>query len=129
MNRNSRRKKVFSKKMEYGYIILKKLETTSREKIKLGKEILEDTKVPHSMGLSILTELSNAGLIISTKGKNGGFFLAKEKIYFLDLFVALETNQKNKSILQNKVKEDEEYDRKVKRIGKILLDALGRVQI
>ncbi|MGL4510275.1 Rrf2 family transcriptional regulator [Cetobacterium sp.] len=120
---------MFSKKMEYGYIILKKLETTSREKTKLGKEILEDTKVPHSMGLSILTELSNAGLIISTKGKNGGFFLAKEKIYFLDLFVALETNQKNKSILQNKVKEDEEYDRKVKRIGKILLDALGRVQI
>ena len=120
---------MFSKKMEYGYIILKKLETTDKEKIKLGKEILEDTKVPYSMGLSILTELSNAGLIISTKGKNVGFFLAKEKIFFLDLFIALETNQKNKSILQKKVKESGEYDKKVKKIEKILLEGLARVQI
>lgn len=119
---------MFSKKMEYGYIILKKLAVNG--KIKLGKEILEDTKVPYNMGLSILTELSNAGLIISVKGKNGGFFLAKEKIFFLDLFIALEANQKNVTLLLgNEKNENKEYNKKIQIIGSVLLNELAKMEI
>ncbi|MGL5459785.1 MAG: Rrf2 family transcriptional regulator [Cetobacterium sp.] len=107
--------------MEYGYVILKKLKLTVNGKIKLGKEILEDTKVPYNMGLSILTELSNAGLILSVKGKNGGFFLAKEN-FFLDLFIALEANQKNIALLLgNEKNENKEYNKKIQIIGNVFL--------
>lgn len=121
---------MFSKKMEYGYIILKKLEKITNNELLSGKEILEDTKIPYNMGLGILTELSNAGLIISLKGKNGGFILSKEKIYLLDLFIALETNQKNMNILKsNNNQGDEEYTQKIQKIGTIILNELAKTQI
>lgn len=121
---------MFSKKMEYGYIILKKLEKITNNELLSGKEILNNTKIPYNMGLGILTELSNAGLIISIKGKNGGFLLSKEKINLLDLFIALESNQKNINTLQlNKSQNNEEYDKKIQKIGSILLNELAKTEI
>ncbi len=121
---------MFSKKMEYGYIILKKLEKVTNRELLSGKEILENTKIPYNMGLGILTELSNAGLVVSLKGKNGGFILSKKRIYLLDLFVALETNQKNMNILKSEtVQGDEEYTQKIQKIGTIILNELAKTQI
>ncbi|MGL5277755.1 MAG: RrF2 family transcriptional regulator [Cetobacterium sp.] len=120
---------MFSKKMEYGHIILKKLADRSYNKMLSGKEILEDTKVPYNMGLGILSELSRAGLVNSVKGKNGGFILSKEKISLLDLFCALEAN-KNMSVLElNKVNGGSTYDKKIQNIGKIVLSELAKTEI
>lgn len=119
---------MFSKKMEYGYIILKKLEEIENGEMKLGKEILKDTKIPYNMGLGILTELSNAGLIVSAKGRNGGFFLAK-KNNFLDLFIALEANSKNIVTLISNNNNSKEYNEKIQQIGKLVLNELARIEI
>ncbi|MGL5459966.1 MAG: Rrf2 family transcriptional regulator [Cetobacterium sp.] len=120
---------MFSKKMEYGYIILKKLELIKEGEFKLGKDVLKNTNIPYNMGLSILTELSNSGLIVSNKGKNGGFYKSKKQISFLDLFIALEANQKNINTLVGKTSENEEYCKKVQKIGKVLLEKLARVEV
>lgn len=120
---------MFSKKMEYGYLILKKLELVKDGEVKLGKEVLKNTKIPYNMGLGILTELSNSGLIVSNKGKNGGFYKSKKKISFLDLFIALEANQKNMNIFVNQINENEEYNKKVRKIGAVLLEKLAKTEI
>lgn len=121
---------MFSKKMEYGYIILKKLKNTTDNKVLSGKEILENTQIPYNMGLSILTELSSAGLLISTKGKNGGFILHKETVYLLDLFIALEANKKNISVSQlDRVQSNKEYHKKLQKIGAVILNELAKTQI
>lgn len=81
---------MLTKKIEYAYIILRKISTDSRGRLMSGKQILESTNIPYNMGLGILTELSNAGLISSLKGKNGGFYMKKNEITLLDLYFTLE---------------------------------------
>ena len=70
---------MLTKKVEYGYMILRKLYGSNETNLMSGKEILESIDVPYSMGLSILTQLSKNGLIESFKGKTGGFCLKKKK--------------------------------------------------
>ncbi len=111
--------------MEYGYIILKKLYKTNKENTKFGREILKDSGIPYNMGLGILTELSNSGLIISLKGKTGGFYIAKSNITFLELFIALENNMKG----QNYPFIDQEYKNKICNVGKIILCELEKTKI
>lgn len=121
---------MFSKKMEYGYIILNNLKLTDEHSLKSGKKILENTKIPYQMGLGILTELSNAKIIKSLKGKNGGFYLLKKEIVFLDLFIALEATQKNiNKLLINTDSEDEIYKKKMYKISEIIIKELARQKI
>ncbi|MGL5413959.1 Rrf2 family transcriptional regulator [Cetobacterium sp.] len=115
---------MFSKKLEYGYIILNNLKNVDKEHSKFGKEVLENTGIPFSLGLSILTELSNAGLIVSSKGKKGGFHIAKKNISLLELFLALENNLKSDSIYINL-----EYKDKIYSLGKLILDELGKIEV
>lgn len=114
---------MFSKKLEYGYLIVKALKNTSEITLKSGKEIVEETKVPYNMGLTILTELSTGKLIKSVKGKNGGFYRDKREITLLDLFKVLE-NKKNIDEFKNN-----EYKQKILKIGVYILEKMKEIKV
>lgn len=119
---------MLTKKIEYGYIILKRLSKNNDKKLLTGKEILIDSKVPYNMGLGILTQLVKNGLIESIKGKNGGFYLKENtKITMLDLFLALEKEELKSSL--NEEYKDQSYKEITLRIGNILLRELKKIEI
>lgn len=119
---------MLTKKIEYGYIILKRLSKNNDKKLLTGKEILIDSKVPYNMGLGILTQLVKNGLIESIKGKNGGFYLKENtKITMLDLFLALEKEELKSSL--NEEYKDQSYKEITLRIGNILLRELEKIEI
>lgn len=82
---------MFSKKLEYSFRIVTFLKA-SNERVS-GLEIIEKLDIPKYYGLGILTKLVNSGLLLSEKGKNGGFYLTKSKISFLMLYIAIEEEQ------------------------------------
>lgn len=119
---------MLTKKIEYGYIILKRLSKNNDKILLTGKEILIDSKVPYNMGLGILTQLVKNGLIESIKGKNGGFYLKENtKITMLDLFLALEKEELKSSL--NEEYKDQSYKEITLRIGNILLRELKKIEI
>ncbi|MHA4990823.1 Rrf2 family transcriptional regulator [Cetobacterium somerae] len=116
---------MISKNIEYGYLILKKLQVG---KMLSSEEILKDIVVPKRLGLKILTKLSNSGLIKSKKGKFGGFIIQNKEITFLDLFLALEMNN---IILEPKINEelDSEYYKKIIEVGCTILVKLDELKV
>lgn len=119
---------MLTKKIEYGYIILKRLSENNEQKLLSGKEILINSKVPYNMGLGLLTQLVKNGLIGSLKGKNGGFYLKEDnKITMLDLFLALEKEEFKSSL--NEEYKDQSYKEITLRIGNILLRELQKIEI
>lgn len=119
---------MLTKKIEYGYIILKRLSKNNDKKLLTGKEILIDSKVPYNMGLGILTQLVKNGLIESIKGKKGGFYLKENtKITMLDLFLALEKEELKSSL--NEEYKDQSYKEITLRIGNVLLRELKKIEI
>lgn len=120
---------MLTKKIEYGYIILKKLKDTNETLLMSGKEILNNSNIPYSMGLSILTNLSQGKLIFSNKGKNGGFYLNQEKkITFLDLFVVLEYKL-SQQIDKRNIYIDDDYELLTTKLGNIVLEEMKNIKI
>lgn len=116
---------MLSKKMEYGYLILKKMEKLNSNEMITGKKFLEELAVPKGVGLRILTELSSAGLIGSEKGMWGGFYKKEIRITMLDLFIALE-----KDLNYAQLKKEDKSFREIKlEIGTKLLEALKNIEI
>lgn len=116
---------MFSKKLEYGYVILKLLKTSNKNNMISGKDLITESKIPFNMGLGILTELSRGGLIKSIKGKNGGFYREPEKeITLFDLFQVLE-NQGNK----NNFFFSEDFQREVVHIGLMVMKEMANIKI
>ena len=67
---------MFSKSCKYGIRAVLYLAVNSSEDKKLGvKEISENLEVPKHFLAKILQQLSRHGLISSTKGPSGGFFM------------------------------------------------------
>lgn len=118
---------MLTKKVEYGYMILRKLYGSNETNLMSGKEILESIDVPYSMGLSILTQLSKNGLIESFKGKTGGFCLKKRKITMLELFLAMEKDLFDNAINKNFI--DLNYRDITLKIGNFLLMELEKVNV
>lgn len=81
---------MFTKKLEYAYILLKALKNSTLENPLLGKDIIEKLNIPRSMAAGILTELSNARLVMGKKGKLGGYYISRENISLYDIFLAVE---------------------------------------
>ncbi len=81
---------MFTKKMEYGYMIIKELRETTIDETRVGKDILKNIDVPYNMGLGILSELSKKKVIISNKGKNKGYYLKNKEMTLYELFNSLE---------------------------------------
>ena len=118
---------MLTKKIEYGYIILKKLNESSQEKLMSGKEILESNEIPYRVGLSILTQLSKSGIVNSAKGKKGGFYLKKREVTMLELFLALERTSLDEEIKRSYI--DLNYQEITVRIGSCLLKELKKIKI
>lgn len=119
---------MLTKKVEYGYIILQKLKKLKKDELKSGKEILDKSEIPYNMGLGILTILVKKGLVISRKGKTGGFYLNLDtELNMLDLFLALEGD-----VFENNLDEkfiDMDYQKIVFKLGQELLVNLKNIKI
>ena len=70
---------MFSKTCEYAIRAMIFIAKRSKEGEKAGiKEISKEIDSPESFIAKILQDLSRKGLVLSTKGPNGGFFLDEE---------------------------------------------------
>lgn len=118
---------MLSKKIKYGYFILKNLQETNEDNKKKGKEALKGIEVPYNLGLTILTELVNGNLIESEKGKKGGFYIRKKEISLLELYKALEYKKILK--LEDSKEEDSGYKDLTLRFNKALLNELEETKI
>lgn len=118
---------MLTKKVEYGYMILRKLYGSSEINLMSGKEILESINVPYNMGLGILTQLSKNGLVESFKGKTGGFYLKKKKITMLELFLAMEKDLFDSAVNKNYI--DLNYRDITLKIGSSLLVELEKTNV
>lgn len=116
---------MFSKKLEYGYIILKLLKNSSEFNKFSGKYIVEQGNIPTNMGLGILSELSRGGLIKSLKGKNGGFYREPERdITLFELFQVLENQGNNIKYFFN-----DEFKKDIVYIGAIVMQEMTNIKI
>lgn len=71
---------MFSKACTYGVRALILISKKSKEGLKIGgKEIAKLTAMPEPFTAKILQQLSRQGLIGSSKGPNGGFYLDDEQ--------------------------------------------------
>lgn len=119
---------MLSKKIKYGYFILKNLQETDENNKKKGKEALKGIEVPYNLGLTILTELVNGNLIESEKGKKGGFYIKRKEISLLELYKALEYKKIIKLEMYNREK-DLGYKDLILKFNKALLNELEETKI
>lgn len=115
---------MFSKKLEYGYIIMKTLKYTDKFNMMSGREIISRSQIPLNMGLSILSELANGNLIHSVKGKKGGFYRDNNEVTLYQLFFVLENeNFNSKGYL------DINYQKDIFSIALVVLKKMNEIKI
>lgn len=72
---------MFSKACEYGIKSVLFIATHSKQGEKVGiKQIAESSGTPEAFTGKILQQLGKAGIISSTKGRGGGFFLSDKQL-------------------------------------------------
>lgn len=83
---------IFSKKCEYGLQAILYLASKKDKEYFSAREIAKDLKIPREFISKILQSLVNFGIVGSKKGKNGGFYLAKNpnKIRLIDIVEAID---------------------------------------
>lgn len=83
---------IFSKKCEYGLQAILYLASRKDKKYFSAREIATDLKIPKEFISKILQSLVNFGIVGSQKGKNGGFYIAKNptKIKLIDIVEAID---------------------------------------
>ena len=83
---------IFSKKCEYGMQAVLYLAANNKDTTKSSDQISKALKIPKEFISKILQSLRNSGLIFSTKGKSGGFGLAKDpsQIKLIDIVQAID---------------------------------------
>jgi Rrf2 family protein len=83
---------IFSKKCEYGMQAVLYLAAREKGTLVSADEISKVLKIPREFVSKILQSLRDSGLISSTKGKSGGFSLAKDasRIKLIDVVAAID---------------------------------------
>jgi len=83
---------IFSKKCEYGMQAILYLAAKENSSLVSAEEISKVLKIPREFISKILQSLKESGLISSSKGKSGGFSLAKpaSRIKLLDIVAAID---------------------------------------
>ena len=83
---------IFSKKCEYGIQAVLYLAAREKGTLVSAKEISKVLKIPREFVSKILQSLRESGLILSSKGKSGGFTLAKDpsRVKLLDVVAAID---------------------------------------
>ena len=80
-------------KVEYACRVLVQLQSSHQSgKVRCIDDLAQAEKVSANYLVQILNELRNAGLVMSRRGKNGGYLLAKPagEISLFDIVVAIE---------------------------------------
>ena len=83
---------IFSKKCEYGMQAILYLAAKEKGALVSAEEISKVLKIPREFISKILQSLKESGLINSSKGKSGGFSLAKSssRIKLIDIVAAID---------------------------------------
>ena len=83
---------LFSKKCELGLQAVLFLSAQEESKVFNAKEVSEQLKVPKEFVSKVMQILTDSGIIGSRKGKNGGFYLAKDpkKIKLIDIVESID---------------------------------------
>ena len=83
---------IFSKKCEYGLQAILYLSAKEPGQIISSDEIAQSLSIPKEFVSKILQSLTESGIVLSKKGKAGGFALAKEpgKIRLIDIVAAID---------------------------------------
>lgn len=83
---------IFSKKCEYGLQAILYLATFEKGSIISADDIAKKLNIPKEFVSKILQSLTESGIILSKKGKSGGFSLARDpdKIKLLDIVAAID---------------------------------------
>jgi len=83
---------IFSKKCEYGLQAILYLSAHTNEGMVSAEEISKALEIPKEFVSKILQELTSSGIVMSKKGKSGGFSLDKptSKIRLIDVVIALD---------------------------------------
>jgi Rrf2 family iron-sulfur cluster assembly transcriptional regulator len=83
---------IFSKKCEYGMQAILYLAARGKVSLVSAEEISKVLKIPREFVSKILQSLRESGLIASSKGKSGGFSLAKpaSRIKLIDVVAAID---------------------------------------
>ncbi|MDZ7624688.1 MAG: Rrf2 family transcriptional regulator [Ignavibacteriaceae bacterium] len=83
---------IFSKKCEYGMQAVLYLAAREKGTLVSAEEISKVLKIPREFVSKILQSLRDSGLISSSKGKSGGFSLAKpaSRIKLIDVVSAID---------------------------------------
>jgi Rrf2 family transcriptional regulator, iron-sulfur cluster assembly transcription factor len=83
---------IFSKKCEYGLQAVLYLSTQDRESVISAEEISRKLNIPKEFVSKILQSLTDSGIVLSRKGKSGGFALAKDptRIRLIDIVAAID---------------------------------------
>ena len=83
---------IFSKKCEYGIQAVLYLAAREKGTLVSAEEISKVLKIPREFVSKILQSLRESGLILSSKGKSGGFILAKDpsRIKLIDVVAAID---------------------------------------
>ena len=83
---------IFSKKCEYGMQAVLYLAAREKGTLVSADEISKVLKIPREFVSKILQSLRESGLISSSKGKSGGFSLAKDpsRIKLIDVVAAID---------------------------------------
>ena len=83
---------IFSKKCEYGMQAILYLAAQDKDKLVSAEGISQVLKIPREFISKILQSLKESGLISSSKGKAGGFRLAKDasRIKLIDVVAAID---------------------------------------
>ncbi len=83
---------IFSKKCEYGMQSVLFLAAQEKGTVASAEAISQVLKIPREFVSKILQSLRNSGIICSTKGKSGGFCLAKpaSEIKLIDVVEAID---------------------------------------
>jgi Rrf2 family transcriptional regulator, iron-sulfur cluster assembly transcription factor len=83
---------IFSKKCEYGLQAVLYLSTQDRGQVIPVDEIAGKLNIPKEFVSKILQSLTESGIVLSKKGKSGGFALAKDpkRIRLIDIVTAID---------------------------------------
>ncbi|MDR3665875.1 MAG: Rrf2 family transcriptional regulator [Ignavibacteriaceae bacterium] len=83
---------IFSKKCEYGLQAVLYLAAQSEREVIPAEEISNKLSIPKEFVSKILQSLTESGIVISRKGKSGGFALAKDpkRIQLIDIVAAID---------------------------------------
>jgi len=83
---------IFSKKCEYGLQAVLFLAAQGRNSVLSADEIAKKLNIPKEFVSKILQSLTESGIVLSRKGKSGGFALAKDptRIRLIDIVTAID---------------------------------------